>query len=97
MKVNELISARYGCKFPASLNREAISYHLEKYPLSRCHFISDMMDSKEEYTLKKDEISAICEFSEVLCELFESYLYAAYTSFSQNHKKPKTLVIILDD
>jgi hypothetical protein len=56
-----------------------------------------MRDHKD-YTLHKDEIRYMCEEApETFPELLEAYLYAAYRHVKEHSKKPKTLVIILDD
>ena len=98
MKLNEIVSARYNCSFPAKLNKPAIEYYREHSPHTRCLFIFDMMNTLNDYTLHRDELRYMVEEAhEVWAELFEAYLYAAYEDIKKNSKKPKNLVIVLDD
>ena len=98
MKLNEIISARYNCSFPARLNKAAIEYYKNNSQYTRCLFIFDMMNRINDYTLHRDEFRYMCEEApEVFPELFEAYLYASYEDFKRNKAKPKNLVIVLDD
>ena len=98
MRLNEFISARYNCSFPAKLNKPAIEYYKNHSQGTRCLFIFDMMESLNDYTLHRDELRYMVEEApEVWAELFEAYLYAAYEDVKKNGKKPKNLVIVLDD
>ena len=98
MKLHEIVSARYNCSFPARLNKAAIAYYREHSQYTRCGFIFDMQESLNDYTLHRDELRYMIEEApEVWAELFEAYLYAAYEDVKKNGRKPKNLVIILDD
>ena len=98
MKLNEIVSARYNCSFPAKFNKSAIEYYKSNSPHGRCLFIFELMESLKDYTLHRDELRYMCEEApEVWVELFEAYLYAAYEDIKKNGKKPKNLVIVLDD
>ena len=98
MKLNEMVSARYGCRFPARYNKPAIEYYRQHSYSTRCLFIFDMMNERNDYTLCNDDIRYMCEdATEVWAELFEAYLYAAYEDTKMYGGKPKTLIIILDD
>jgi hypothetical protein len=98
MKLHEIVSARYNCSFPAKLNKPAIEYYKNHSQGTRCLFIFEMMESLNDYTLHRDELRYMVEEApEVWVELFEAYLYAAYEDVKKNGKKPKNLVIVLDD
>ena len=98
MKLHEFVSARYNCSFPAKLNKPAIEYYKNNSPHTRCLFIFEMMETLSDYTLHRDELRYMIEEApEVWVELFEAYLYAAYEDVKKNGKKPKYLVIVLDD
>lgn len=98
MKLHELISARYGCRFTAKLNKPAIDYYLQNSPQARCHFIFDMMLERRDFTLCSDDIRYMCEeATEVFPEMLEAFLWAAYEDVKKNRVKPKNLVIILDE
>lgn len=98
MKLHEIVSARYGCTFPARLNKPAVEYYKNNSPHCRCLFIVEMMESLNDYTLHHDELRYMVEEApEVWIELFEAYLYAAYEDIKKNGRKPKNLVLILDD
>ena len=98
MKLHEIVSARYNCSFPAKLNKSAINYYRNNSPHTRCLFIFELMENLNDYTLHRDELRYMCEEApEVWTELFEAYLYAAYEDIKKNGKKPKNLVLILDD
>ena len=98
MKLHEIVSARYNCSFPAKLTPAAIEFYKNNSPHCRCLFIVDMMLSLNDYTLHRDELRYMIEEApEVWAELFEAYLYAAYEDVKKNGKKPKNLVIVLDD
>lgn len=100
MKLNEIVSARFNCLFPAKYNSPAIKYYLEhvdeKWP--SCAFIFDLMERKKDYTLHKDELQYMCEHAPMVWSaLLEAYLYSAYEDVKKNSKKPKNLILILDD
>lgn len=98
MKLHEIVSARYNCSFPAKLNKLAIKYYKNNSPHTRCLFIFEMMESLNDYTLHRDELRYMIEEApEVWAELFEAFLYAAYEDIKKNGKKPRNLVIVLDD
>ena len=98
MKLNEIVSARYGCTFPARLNKQAVEYYQNNSPHYRCLFIVEMMERLNDYTLHHDELKYMVEEApEVWLELFEAFLYAAYEDIKKNGRKPKNLVLILDD
>ena len=98
MKLHEIVSARYNCSFPAKLNKPAVEYYKNTIHGNRCLFIFEMMESLNDYTLHRDELRYMCEEApEVWPELFEAYLYAAYEEIKKNGKKPRNLVLILDD
>ena len=98
MKLHEIVSARYNCSFPAKLNKPAIEYYKNHSQGTRCLFIFEMMESLNDYTLHRDELRyMVDEAPEVWVELFEAYLYAAYEDVKKNGKKPRNLVIVLDD
>ena len=98
MKLHEIVSARYNCSFPAKLNKLAIEYYKNHSQGTRCLFIFDMMNRINDYTLHRDELRYMVEEApEVWVELFEAFLYAAYEEIKKNGKKPKNLVIVLDD
>ena len=98
MKLHEIVSARYNCSFPAKLNKPAIEYYKNHSQGTRCLFIFEMMESLNDYTLHRDELRYMIEEApEVWVELFEAFLYAAYEEIKKNGKKPKNLVIVLDD
>ena len=100
MKLNEIVSARYGCKFPARYNKSAVEYYkenvFEKWP--SCIFILDMMQSLNDYTVHQDELKYMCEHApDVWPALLESFLYAAYEDVKKNGRKPRNLAILLDE
>ena len=98
MKLNEFISAYYRCSFPARLNRAAIEYYRDNSLSTRCYFFLAEMVRKKDYTLHRDDIHFMSEAAnEVLPELFEAFLYAAYDDFKKNQTKPKGLVVIRPD
>ena len=100
MKLHEIVSARYNCKFPARYNRPAIEYYRTHSHGTQCLFIFDNMLLKKDFSLCNDDIrfmSEPCVAPNVWPELFEAFLYAAYEDIKENGKKPKNLVIILDD
>ena len=98
MKLNEIISAYYGCSFPAKLNRAAIEYYRDNSQSTRCYFFLEEMVRNNNYTLHRDDIQFMSEASkEVFPELFEAFLFAAYEDFKKNHSKSKNLVIIIPD
>ena len=100
MKLNEFVSARYNCSFPAKLNRAAIEYYRTHSDGTQCLFIFDNMIMNKDYSLCADDIEFMCEpfvAPNVFPELFEAFLYAAYEDFKKNHGKPKNLVIIIPD
>lgn len=98
MKLHEIVSARYNCSFPAKLNKTAIEYYKNNSQYTRCLFIFEMMNTLNDYTLHRDELRYMIEEApEVWAELFEAYLYAAYEDVKKNGKKPRNLVIVLDD
>ena len=98
MKLHEIVSARYNCTFPAKLNKPAIQYYKNHSQGTRCLFIFEMMETLNDYTLHRDELRYMVEEDpEVWAVLFEAYLYAAYEDVKKNGKKPRNLVIILDD
>ena len=98
MKLHEIVSARSNCSFPAKLNKLAIEYYKNHSQGTRCLFIFEMMESLNDYTLHRDELRYMIEEApEVWAELFEAYLYAAYGYIKKNGKKPRNLVLILDD
>ena len=98
MKLHEIVSARYNCSFPAKLNKPAIEYYKNHSQGTRCLFIFEMMETLNDYTLHRDELRYMVEEDpEVWAVLFEAYLYAAYEDVKKNGKKPRNLVIVLDD
>ena len=104
MKLNEIVSARYGCTFPAKYNKPAIAYYREhiwqncREAWPSCMFIFDMMDSLNDYTVHTTELEHMCaEPVGVWPALFESFLYAAYQDIKENGRKPKNLILILDN
>lgn len=98
MKLHEIVSARYNCSFPAKLNKPAIEYYKNHSQGTRCLFIFEMMETLNDYTLHRDELRYMVEEDpEVWVVLFEAYLYAAYEDVKKNGRKPKNLVLILDD
>lgn len=102
MKLNEIVSARYGCTFPAKYNKPAVAYYRdhvhERENWPSCMFIFDLMDKINDYTVPKFELQYMCEDAkEVWSALFEAFLYAAYQDIKNNGRKPKNLVLILDD
>ena len=98
MKLNEFVSAYYSCSFPARLNRVAIEYYRDNSQGARCYFFLEEMVRNNDYTLHCDDIRFISEAAkEVLPELFEAFLYAAYEDFKKNQVKPKRLVIVIQD
>ena len=97
MKLHEIISARYSCKFPARYNKPAIEYYRTHSYGTQCLFIFDNMIHKNDFSLCNDDIQFFADVPNVWPELFEAFLYVAYEDIKKNHKKPKNLVIILDD
>ena len=97
MKLNEIVSARYGCKFPSRYNRPAIEYYRKHSNGTQCLFIFDNMITKKDYTLCTDDIKFMCSITDVWPELFEAFLYAAYEDIKQNRVKPRNLVIFTDE
>ena len=98
MKLNEIVSARFSCSFPAKYNKVAIEYYRTHSQMKRCLFIFDLMEDLSNYTLHTDELKYMAEEApEVWAELFEAFLYAAYEDIKRNSKKPKNLVIIIDE
>ena len=100
MKLNEIVSARYGCKFPARYNRPAIEYYRTHSYGTQCLFIFDNMIMNKDFSLCNDDIKFMSDPSvapNVWPEIFEAFLYAAYEDIKKNSKKPKNLVIVLDD
>ena len=100
MKLNELISARYNCSFPAKMNRAAIEYYRTHSSGTQCLFIFDNMIMNKDFSLCADDIKFMSEpfvAPNVFPELFEAFLYAAYEEFKKTHIKPKNLVIIIPD
>ena len=98
MKLNQLVSARYNCSFPAKLNRAAIEYYRMHSNGTQCLFIFDNMIMNKDFSLCTDDIEFMSEpsvASNVFPELFEAFLYAAYEDFKKNHIKPKNLIIII--
>ena len=97
MKLNEFVSAHYHCLFPAKLNRAAIEYYREHSNGTQCLFIFENMISNKDFSLCADDIKFMAEpfvAPNVLPELFEAFLYAAYEDFRKNQVKPKNLVIL---
>ena len=98
MKLHEIVSARFGCKFPAKYNKPAIDYYREHSQGTRCLFIFEMMNRLNDYTLHRDELAYMYEEApEVWPELLEAFLYTAYEDVKRNGRKPKSLALILDD
>lgn len=97
MKLNELISARYNCKFPAILNPCAAQYYLHNSTNTECGFIIEEMMRTKNYELHTDEIRYMCEMSEkIFADLFEAYVYASWEKLLEKGERPKTLIIVLD-
>ena len=98
MKLNEFVSAYYGCSFPARLNRRAIEYYRENSLGARCYFFMEEMVRNRDYTLHRDDIRFMSEAAaEAFPELFEAFLFAAYEDFQKNRTKPRNMVIILPE
>ena len=100
MKLNEAVSARFNCTFPAKYNKTALDYYYKqiKEEWSSCVFIFDHMVKNNDYTLHRDELRYMCESAaDVWSALLEAYLYAAYEDVKKNGRKPKNLVLILDN
>lgn len=98
MKLNEFISAYYGCSFPARLNRAAIEYYRYNSVSTQCYFFLEEMVRKNDYTLHPDDIRFMSEEATIaFSELFEAFLFAAYEDFKKNKIKPKKLVIVISD
>lgn len=100
MKLHEIVSARYGCTFPTKYNKPAVEYYLdqiqEEWP--SCRFIFEMLKELDDYTIHRDELRYMCEHApDVWPALLEAFLYAAYEDIKKNGRKPKNLVLILDD
>ena len=94
-----MVSARYGCKFPAKYNKPAISYYREHISETwpTCMFIFNLMDELNDYTIGRDELQHMCEDApEVWPALFESFIYVAYEDIKKNGRKPKNLVLVFD-
>jgi len=97
MKLNEFISARYGCSFPVRLNRAAIEYYRKNSKSARCDYIFEHMLQTKRFELSPDDVRFMCEVSpDVFAEMFEAYLWAAYEDFRVNQRNPKGFVIVLD-
>ncbi len=100
MKLNEVVSARFGCTFPAKYNKPALDYYREqiKEEWSSCVFIFDHMVKNNDYTLHRDELRYMCENApDVWSALLEAFLYSAYEDVKKNGRKPKNLVLFLDN
>lgn len=100
MKLNEIVSARYGCKFPARYNRPAIEYYRTHSNGTQCLFIFDNMIMNKDFSLCADDIKFMCEpfvAPNIWPELFEAFLYAAYEDVKQNKVKPQNLDVSMYD
>ena len=98
MKLNQAVSIRYGCKFPEKYNIPAIQYYKANSANTRCQFILDNMLDNNNFTLCKDDIHFMTSLSaETWSELLEAFLYASYQDVKQHHRKPKNLLVDLDD
>lgn len=98
MKLNELISARYGCRFPQKYCIPAIHYYREHSRGTRCYFFLEEMERTKNFELHPDCIRYMAETAtEGFSELFEAFLYAAYEDVKKNRRVPNGVVIILRD
>ena len=100
MKLNEIVSARYGCKFPARYNRSAIEYYRTHSCGTQCLFIFDNMIMNKDFSLCNDDIKFMSDPSvapNVWPELFEAFLYTAYEDVKQNKVKPRNLDVSMYD
>ncbi len=100
MKLHEIVSARYGCLFPARYNKPAIEYYRRHSNGTQCLFIFDNMIRNNDFSLCAGDIRFMADpgiAPNVWPELFEAFLYAAYEDIKENKRKPKNLVIFLDD
>ncbi len=98
MKLNELISKRYNCKFPQYLTVPAIHYYREHSRGTRCLFFLEEILRTKDSELHPDVISYMEDVApEGYPELFEAYLFAAYEEVKENPKKPRGIVIVLGE
>lgn len=100
MKLNEFVSAHYHCSFPAKLNRAAIDYYKTHSNGTQCLFVFENMIVNDDFSLCADDIAFMSQpfvATNVLPELFEAFLYAAYEDFKKNPVKPKNLAITIPD
>ena len=100
MKLNEIVSKHYNCRFPARYNLPAIEYYRTHSEGTQCLFIFDNMIEHNDFTLCDDDIKFMHDLlvaPKAWSELLEAFLYVAYEDVKEKGRKPKDLKIIFDD
>ena len=97
MRINEVVSSYYGCKFPHRLTKKAIEHYRENSREAKAMFILDDMIRTNDYTVENDTLRYIVEeIPDALPELFAAYLYAAAEDVRANPSKGRSIVVMID-